>query len=335
LYYKSSIAKALQQLFPHIGLETDKLQISHSSYWAEVLNRREFLDNLARKNGFDPLVAENWYKHSGFTNDKTVLALLHMYQGSWVKALLHVYPEIGLNTYKFRNLPKNHWANIENRRQFFDHFAVVNKFDPLVPSNWYSISKEKFLRMKLAASVLHHYRGSYVKALLELYPYSGLDSSKFITFTRTKWIDNENQKQIFHLFAQQGGFDPLVAENWYSITKADILNVKGASTILKYYGGFHKALIATFPNINFDNTKFTILPKNYWMDTFNRKELLCNFARVHEFDPFDVTQWYFVTKSQFLAFKNAGSVLSYYQGNLSVALQNIFPNLIWDQTKFI
>jgi hypothetical protein len=30
-------------------------------YWKELGNRKEFFDNLARENGFDPLVAENWY----------------------------------------------------------------------------------------------------------------------------------------------------------------------------------------------------------------------------------------------------------------------------------
>ena len=43
----------------------------------------------------------------------------------------------------------NHWVKIENRRHFFDHFAAVNKFDPLVPANWYSISRERFLRAKV------------------------------------------------------------------------------------------------------------------------------------------------------------------------------------------
>ena len=40
------------------------------------------------------------------------------------------------------------------------------------------------------------------------------------------WIDNDNKKQIFCLFAKQGKFDPLVADNWYTITKADILQIK-------------------------------------------------------------------------------------------------------------
>eukprot|EP00026_Physarum_polycephalum_P001342 Phypoly_transcript_01343.p1 GENE.Phypoly_transcript_01343~~Phypoly_transcript_01343.p1 ORF type:complete len:974 (+),score=101.70 Phypoly_transcript_01343:154-3075(+) len=334
LHYNNNLGKALIQLFPNIGLEKDRFQVSPSSYWTEVTHRRAYLDDIAQKKGFDPLVPENWYKRSELANDKAITALLHKYQGSWIKALQHIYPEIGLDTYKFRNLPRNHWMNVENRRHFFDHFAAVNKFDPLVPSNWYSVSRERFMRTKAAASVLHHYRGSLVNALLDLYPYTGLVKSQFITSSNTKWIDEDNRKQLFHMFAKQGNFDPLVAENWYKVTKADILEIKGASSILKYYGGFQKALLATFPNIGFDATKFTILPKNHWADISNRRDLFSNFAKAHDFDPLDTNKWYSVTKAQFLAFKNAGSVLIYYKGSLSAALQNVFLELVWDKNRF-
>jgi hypothetical protein len=31
-------------------------------YWADISRRKEFFDAFAKEHGFDPLVAENWYK---------------------------------------------------------------------------------------------------------------------------------------------------------------------------------------------------------------------------------------------------------------------------------
>lgn len=39
------------------------------------------------------------------------------------------------------------------------------------------------------------------------------------------------------------------------------------------------------------------------MNAANRRSLFCDFAKAHEFDPLDASQWYLITKHQFLAFK--------------------------------
>jgi hypothetical protein len=38
------------------------------------------------------------------------------------------------------------WTKPENRRQFFDDFAALREFDPLVPSNWYSIGYHDIMK---------------------------------------------------------------------------------------------------------------------------------------------------------------------------------------------
>lgn len=36
-----------------------------------------------------------------------------------------------------------YWRVTPNHRKFFEDFANINNFDPLVPENWYSISSEQ------------------------------------------------------------------------------------------------------------------------------------------------------------------------------------------------
>lgn len=86
-------------------------------YWNEEGKTRHFFDNLARAHNFDPLIPDNWYKvshkdiagitviivsylvHANFGQDAQ--ALLSFYQGSFVKALLDAYPDLGLDQNKF------------------------------------------------------------------------------------------------------------------------------------------------------------------------------------------------------------------------------------------
>lgn len=93
--------------------------------------------------------------------------------------------------------------------------------------------------------MLRHYKGSIDAALTDLYPSITLNRPASITsiiiindiplcnnnandyYEEPKvYIDVNNRKELFHIFARQGKFDPLVAENWYSVTKKDILSIK-------------------------------------------------------------------------------------------------------------
>lgn len=37
------------------------------------------------------------------------------------------------------------WSAAVDRRKFFENYAQLNKFDPLVPDNWYLQPKERIL----------------------------------------------------------------------------------------------------------------------------------------------------------------------------------------------
>jgi len=96
-----------------------------------------------------------------------------------MKALCELFPNIGIDEMKFPVLPRNYWANANNQREFFVQFAIGNKFDPLVPTNWYDVSRTQILSKKAARSVLAYYSNSFRKALLCLFPDIGVDEVMF------------------------------------------------------------------------------------------------------------------------------------------------------------
>lgn len=50
---------------------------------------------------------------------------------------------------KFNKILANHWQELGNRRKFFEDYAGVNGFDPLVPENWYSVQTSKLLSISV------------------------------------------------------------------------------------------------------------------------------------------------------------------------------------------
>lgn len=72
-------------------------------------------------------------------------------------------------------------------------------------------------------------------ALSDAYPESTFEESKFaaagtspfsfirlLTVIDELWQSEHNRRRFFEDFAETKGFEPLLAENWYSITSKDI-----------------------------------------------------------------------------------------------------------------
>lgn len=45
----------------HLNICYCFLMLYLAGYWKDIANRRKVFDEIARDNGFDPLIAANWY----------------------------------------------------------------------------------------------------------------------------------------------------------------------------------------------------------------------------------------------------------------------------------
>lgn len=96
------------------------------------------------------------------------MAVLGYYKNSYVRALVKLFPEIGLRKNKFPAVSSNcqllysitnasageYWVKPANRKRFFDSFAQRYDFDPLLPHNWYLIPSENIREQKVYIVVL-------------------------------------------------------------------------------------------------------------------------------------------------------------------------------------
>eukprot|EP00026_Physarum_polycephalum_P001974 Phypoly_transcript_01978.p1 GENE.Phypoly_transcript_01978~~Phypoly_transcript_01978.p1 ORF type:complete len:752 (+),score=127.08 Phypoly_transcript_01978:45-2300(+) len=257
LSQKGGYIKALMQVFPDIGIDEKMFPKVPAGFWEDTQNRKDFFVSFAAGHQFDPLVPENWYKARELKElEEGSSGILQYYQGSVIKALLHLFPDIGIEENKFSHLPKGYWSNFENRKKFFDDFGREQGFDPLVPQNWYSITW-RIIKNAKGKSLLEYYTGqSVIAALLDIYPDIDFDRSKF-SLPNKYWEDPLKRKNFFDQFASENGFDPLVPENWYSVSSNELRETKSYSSVVQYYkGGIVAALMDLYPNIGLENHKF-------------------------------------------------------------------------------
>eukprot|EP00026_Physarum_polycephalum_P003064 Phypoly_transcript_03073.p1 GENE.Phypoly_transcript_03073~~Phypoly_transcript_03073.p1 ORF type:complete len:492 (+),score=39.24 Phypoly_transcript_03073:901-2376(+) len=295
-------------------------------------NMRAFLENFARRSNFSPLVVNNWYsisrKHIQQTKEgRTILV---RYGGSLTRALQDLFPEITFNPILFSCAPRTYWQNTQNRKHFFETFALAHRFEPLVPTNWYCVGTSR-IKSNGGASTMNYYRGNLAKALLHIFPDIGFDTLKL---NSRQYNHPKNRRKFFDSFALENGFYPHVPDNWYSVTTNSVLSYKAGATVLSYYqGSLRKALFSLYPNIGLDQSKFA-LPRHYWADKQNQRNFFVQFAFERALDPLLPETWYPVKVRPLVDSKGSATLLHQYKGSFVKALVDLFPDITFDVSKF-
>eukprot|EP00026_Physarum_polycephalum_P001418 Phypoly_transcript_01419.p1 GENE.Phypoly_transcript_01419~~Phypoly_transcript_01419.p1 ORF type:complete len:980 (+),score=139.70 Phypoly_transcript_01419:131-3070(+) len=325
--------------------DTDASQKSHQppstkprGYWTQDdhKNIRKFFDEFAKSHKFDPQTVENWYPihYSMVAECEGGRTALEHYHGSLVKALIDIYPELEIDEVKFRTIRRNYWQDSTHKRNFFVQLAQKRKFDPLIPSNWYTMTADLVVNEKGGSALLAQYQGSLVTALLDVFPDIGLEERNFDGILRLQWINRNSRKLIFESIAKAKGFDPLMAENWYSISHSEVVIQKGGSIMLEYYeGSVVKALLDVYPNIGLDEEKFLITTRQYWQQEQNQRKFFDDFAHKHDFDPLSAASWYTISRAAVTSEKGGTEVLSFYD-SLITALCHLYPDIGIDPLQF-
>jgi len=133
---------------------------------------------------------------------------------------------------------------------------------------------------------------------------------------------------FFEQFAKEKGFDPLIAENWYNITREELQTKKEFDMIMKEFGGsFTRALQDVFPQIQLTISKFNIPGKRFWRLESNRKTFFDQFAQDNAFDPLIASNWYSVKSEKIIARKFSSMVIRYYRGSVREALMTLYPTI--------
>eukprot|EP00026_Physarum_polycephalum_P001914 Phypoly_transcript_01917.p1 GENE.Phypoly_transcript_01917~~Phypoly_transcript_01917.p1 ORF type:complete len:811 (+),score=69.95 Phypoly_transcript_01917:211-2643(+) len=329
--FKNGYVEALQYLFPDVKFNPESF--AKTKYY-KIENRRKFLENYARENGFDPLNPNMWYlqpydKIIGIMGARRVFAY---HNNSLPQALCDLFPNIGLQKSSFKALRYDVWDTPESRRKFFKDYAQKYGFDSLKAENWYLQSKDRILAFKGGFMVMAYHNNDITKALQDLFPDIGIDSYKF-QLRQNYWTNPLNRRKFFESYAKLNGIDPLNPEHWYSQPISKIMAFKGStSAVAPHNSSVSKALVDLFPDIGLDRNRFSFR-QNAWNNMEARRNFFEEYALKVGFDPLNADNWYTQPINKIMATKWVREVLSYHSYSLPKALHELFPNIGLDETR--
>jgi len=235
-------------------------------FWKEKSNQLKYFRWLAEQLNIKN--TEDWYniKVADVYQRGGSSLLNNYFGGSIVKALATVYPEAHWEVWRFEQVPKGYWDELKNQRIFFD--SIAKKLNVVKSEEWYKVSRE-YVRHNGGASLLvNYYNGSLIKALSTVYPER---EWKYEKVPRGYWEDLENQKEYFEMLSSKLGIKKL--DDWYTLRAEDVFKIGGYALINEKYGGsLVKALLAVFPEYNWQIWKFDKVPKGYWEVKENQKK---------------------------------------------------------------
>jgi len=158
---------------------------------------------------------------------------LRYYKGSHVRALIEIYRD--LKFIKQKLCLKGKWQDPQKRRQFFDEFAASQLFNPLDTEKWYSIRRKDFADAGGESLLQNYFKGSFIEALIQVYPQLNFQKDQFVNWRRGSWKDPQLRRKFFDEFAASKKFNPLDAKMWYCFSSTEIRRAGGRG-ILGYYG---------------------------------------------------------------------------------------------------
>lgn len=135
------------------------------------------------------------------------------------------------------------------------------------------------------------------------------------------WQAVANRRKFFVDIADDKGFDPMVADNWYALTLEEVIQHKvrkkkggglfsqhlylreqNATLVLAYYNGsFENALVHLFPEVSLERGEFHEIQR--WQDISNRRNLFLNVAKEEGFDPLIAANWYEINAPTIVNYK--------------------------------
>eukprot|EP00026_Physarum_polycephalum_P001524 Phypoly_transcript_01526.p1 GENE.Phypoly_transcript_01526~~Phypoly_transcript_01526.p1 ORF type:complete len:780 (-),score=98.01 Phypoly_transcript_01526:986-3034(-) len=296
---------------------------------------RNFMEKFAKLWKMDPLVPDTWYRlqFRNIRKYKGGKAIMQKFKG-YVNAVRSLFPDVTFDNQAFL---LSSWSDIRNRRKFFEDFAKNHRFDPLKPENWYKQTKEKLKTTKGAYGVLSYHKLSISQALIDLFPNIGLEKSRF--HAKNAWHEEKNRRGFFEEFAHSMGFDPLHADKWYSQYSA-LTTIKGIYSVIQHHGySISKSLLSLFPDVQFDKAKFqskSWVHKNgsMWNNAEDRRRFFTEYALSRKFDPLIPENWYSEPRERIMATSGAFRVMHHHNRSLAQALNDLFPEIGIEKSKF-
>jgi hypothetical protein len=297
-------------------------------YWTHMENRILYLRWLGERLGFASM--SDWYslKVADFRSNHGH-GVMRFYKGSPLSAVREMFPEAELQPWMFGFAPRHYWKDQTNRLKYLRWLGA--KLEYATPNDWYSVKADDFRKNYGLGLLSSYYRDSPVAALQELYPEEKWLPWLFSSCPNGYWRNPLNRRKYLEWLGYKLGY--LTQDDWYHIEWRDFVDNAGQGLLVSHFGGSpSKAVMQTFREYEWHPWLFARTHQHFWKDKRNRIDYLKWIGRKNGFH--EAEDWYALNYLHFQNAPSGVSVLLHYKSSPIRALQELYPDIEWQEWRF-
>jgi len=244
-HYDGTYLKVLQFAYPEHIWDVRRFNYMPNGYWNNIENCRKAMQSLREKKKWETIDSLYDLQISDFI-DNNLGGLLGKYDGTIVKVLSAIYPEIIWYPFLFKRSGNNWFLDETNRITAFKWFEHELKITD--PIQWYDMCSSKLFLDSPVCGLMDYYHNSPTQLVASIYP-----ELKWYMFKRAERESWNNKEKINEWFKDLLKFHSITnMENVYNLTNNDVILFSG-------HGGVKFGLVNIITtNIDYpwDITKF-------------------------------------------------------------------------------
>jgi hypothetical protein len=234
--------------------------------------------------------------------------------------LKDAYPEFIWYPWLFKKLPSTFWNKEANQKRFYswllEELQIENESDLLTIRNSHLLEHGGSGLLKL--------HGNYVyKVLQKLFPEKEWYPWMFGRVPKKYWEDHSNRKKFFDWLAKE--LKIVKKEQWYELNTHEVVQRGGGGLLTLYNRSVASALESVYPDFLWNKQA---AGRGYWAYVKNQRSYFDELAKRLNIQTHE--EWYSVKPKQI----TQRTILSYYNGYYSSAIESVYPEFTWHLWKF-
>jgi hypothetical protein len=233
------------------------------------------------------------------------------------------------NTHFLKKFPLANWNVTKNYKEFYNHIMKILAIKTI--DDLYKL-KPKYIEQYGGKALLEKvFENSLLKSLQSVYPnHNWLPWKLKQDVPDGFWDKSENQIQYMEWLSKELRFNTM--EDWYKLTKKDIIENGGLTLLNKFGQSPSKLVESIYPNHKWKTFRRHIVPNGYWNNMENQKQFIDWLGKHLGFNLKE--DWYNISSND-IKENGGGTLLRMYGHSPYKLIESIYPEHKWIQQKFV
>eukprot|EP01114_Cavostelium_apophysatum_P021810 TRINITY_DN7703_c0_g1_i1.p1 TRINITY_DN7703_c0_g1~~TRINITY_DN7703_c0_g1_i1.p1 ORF type:complete len:1057 (-),score=241.58 TRINITY_DN7703_c0_g1_i1:7-3177(-) len=309
-------------------IATPAVQSIKRTNWKDVKTQRTFLESIAESLGLEKegggTRLDEWYQVKvSDVIDCGGSGLLKHYDRSIQKALKSIYPEHDWKPWKFENVARNFWKDLQNRKIFVDHLAKQLHF--FHSADWIFL-KEADILSEGGSGLLHHY-GTVENVISQV-----LSIERPISDSHSEDLKRKSRRLLLDRISSQLNISK--PEDWYEVREADIAAIH--PLYVERLRPLAQNVVSAFDDCDLKIWKFAELDRAVWSQASVQRDYFDHLAKHLKLTSWE--DWYAVSTRDVELFdrgQGLAVIESQHGGSLCQAITAVYNELQWNICNFV